>query len=235
MNCTLLSDLIRARLLSRDEQMVTRKEKIEIHRIGIIDTGVNPWHSHVGGGVTGLRLFVDDDGAIQEDDDFRDVVGHGTAVAGILRQHLPETEFFVVRVFDEDLRSYPSLVARALLRAASEDCAIINLSLGMSPGPGSKILEMACSEVLAAGIMIVASGHPEKPGLLPAALPGIKGVVAAEHLQPGEIESARSGDYEYAASGQPRDLETRQRPNMWGNSFACARVSAYFASRHDGA
>lgn len=213
--------------------MIARQETSGLRRVGIIDTGVNPWHSHVGGGVTGLRIYVDDEGIIREDDDFRDMVGHGTAVAGILRQHLPETEFFVVRVFDEELTSFPSLVARALLRAAGAGCAIINLSLGMPPGPGAEILEAACREVLDAGVMIVASGHPDKPGLLPASLPGVAGVVAADHLQPGEIEIDQGGDYSYSASGRPRDLDTLQKPNMWGNSFACARVSLHFALQNE--
>ncbi len=198
-------------------------------RIGIVDTGVKRWHSHAGGGVTGLRIYVDGEGVIREDDDFRHLVGHGTAVGAILRQQLPEAELFVVRVFDEELKSYPSLVARAILRAAAEGCSIVNMSLGMPPGPGSEILKAACCEALAAGVVLVASGHPDKPGLMPASLPGVTGVIAADHLQPGEVEIAQSGEYCYAATGHPRDLEAMSGPNMWGNSFACARVSLSFA------
>jgi subtilisin family serine protease len=206
-----------------------RLESQPSYRIGVIDTGVNPWHSHVSGGVTGLRIYVDAEGKICEDDDFRDRVGHGTAVAGILRQRLPEVELFVVRVFDEELNAYPSLVARAILRAAAAGCIIINLSLGMSPGPGAEILAVACREVLDAGVVLVASGHPDKPDLLPASLSGVVGVVAADHLKPGDVEVAQRGDYQYAASGQPRDLEALSGQNMWGNSFACARISLHFA------
>lgn len=198
-------------------------------RLGIIDTGVNPWHSHVKGEVTGLRLYLDSTGKIREDDDYRDLVGHGTAVAGILRQQLPDTELFVIRVFDEELNAYPSLIARAILRAAAEHCEIINLSLGMPPGPGSEVLEVACREVLDAGVVLVASGHPENSGLLPASLPGVVGVIAADRLQPGEVEISQSGVYRYAASGQPRELRALPGPNLWGNSFACARVSADLA------
>lgn len=198
-------------------------------RIGIIDTGVNPWHSHVLGRVSGLRIFSDAEGRIKEDEDFRDLVGHGTAVAGILRQGLPNAELFVVRVFDEELRSFPSLVARALLRAAAEECSIINLSLGMSAGPGSELLEKVCREVIDAGVVLVASGHPERPGLLPASFSGVHGVIAADHLVPGEVEVSQNGDYRYSASGRPRELHELPGPNLWGNSFACARVSLDFA------
>ncbi len=195
-------------------------------RIGIIDTGVNPWHSHVRGQVSGMRIFSDSQGRIQEDEDFRDIVGHGTAVAGILRQGLPDAELFVLRVFDGELNSYPSLVARALLRAAAEGCQIINLSLGMPPGPGSDVLEQACRAALEAGSVLVAAGHPQKPGLLPAALAGVVGVISAEHLDPGEIEIDPQRSYSHQTSGWPRDLKgLPPAANLWGNSFACARVS----------
>jgi subtilisin family serine protease len=201
-------------------------------RIGIIDTGVNPWHSHARGVVRGMRVFADSSGRIREDGDFRDLVGHGTAVAGILRQGLPDAELFAVRVFDESLRSYPSLVARALLRAAAAGCGIVNLSLGMSPGPGDGVLAEACRAVQEAGVVLVAAGHPGKEGLLPASLPGVTGVVAGEHLEPGEVVVRPGRLYSHAASGWPRDLAgMAPGANLWGNSFACARVTLDLARR----
>ncbi|MDD2736340.1 MAG: S8 family serine peptidase [Desulfuromonadaceae bacterium] len=197
-------------------------------RIGVIDTGINPWHSHIRGGVTGLRMYLDSNGRIREDDDFRDLVGHGTAVAGILRQQLPLVELFAVRVFEQDLSCYPSLVARAMLRAAAEGCTILNMSLGMSPGPGSELLVMACQEVMEAGCTIVAAGHPGNSGLLPASISGVLGAIADDTVPVGEISMRQENCYPYAASGSPRDLDgLKTSDNLWGNSFACARVTAY--------
>lgn len=204
-------------------------------RIGVIDTGINPWHSHVRGGVTGCRIYLDGDGMIREDDDFRDLVGHGTAVAGILRQRLPDAGFFAIRVFEQDLTSYPSLVARAILQAAAVGCAILNLSLGMPPGPGSDLLEMACREAMDAGCTIVAAGHPGNDKLLPATIPGVLGVVANDLVPEGEIRVEQRRVYPYAAAGYPRDLLTvRTADNLWGNSFACARVTAFLAAQSAG-
>lgn len=201
-------------------------------RIGVIDTGVNPWHSHVCGGVTGCRIFLDGGAAISEDDDFRDLAGHGTAVAGIIRQQLPRAELFAIRVFDRDLSSYPSLVARAVLCAAAEGCSFLNLSLGMPPASGADLLAMACAEAIDAGCTIVAAGHPSRGDLLPAALPGVLGVVADDLVPAGEIRVVPGERYPYAASGRPRDLAgIRAGDNLWGNSFACARVTAYLAAR----
>lgn len=204
-------------------------------RVGIVDTGVNPWHSHVRGGVQGCRIFLDPQGRIAEDDDFRDLAGHGTAVAGVLRQGLPDAEIFAVRVFDPALTAYPSLVARAILRAAGAGCQVVNLSLAMPIAPGSDILAQACALALEAGCLLVAAGDPQRPGLLPASLPGVLGVVADASLPPGEITFDPSRPYAYSACDRPRDLSALPNGNnLWGNSFACARVAVHAAlQRHD--
>ena len=201
-------------------------------RIGVIDTGINPWHSHVQGGVYGCRIFLNGAGRIREDDDIRDLVGHGTAVAGVLREQLGDVEIFTVRVFERDLTSYPSLVARAILRAAAEGCPVVNLSLGMPPGPGSEVLAYACTAALEAGCTIVAAGKADCPGLLPASLPGVLGVIADDRLSTSEIEVIAGRPYPYSASGSPRELAgLPPSANLWGNSFACARVTAHLARR----
>ena len=201
-------------------------------RIGLIDTGVNPWHSHVKGGVYGCRIYLDGDGGIREDGEICDRLGHGTAVAAILRQQVPDAEIFAVKVFESGFTTYPSLVARAVLRAAAEGCDFVNLSLAMPPGPGSELLALACAEAIAAGCVVVAAGHPGKGDLLPASIPGVLGVVADDLVPDGEIRMERGRPYPFAAAGRPRDLERQGiSGNLFGNSFACARVTAYLAAR----
>jgi subtilisin family serine protease len=196
------------------------------HRIGIVDTGVNPWHSHVGGRVEGCRLFVDEGGRIREDGDFRDPVGHGTAVAGVLREGLPGAELFAVRVFDGPRATYPSLVARAILRAAAEGCEAINLSLSAERGAGVDLLASACEAALEAGCLLVASGGGAASGALPASLSGVISAVADDSL--GFEEVREVGPRRFAAPGSPRDLrDVPREANLWGASFACARVTAH--------
>ena len=203
-------------------------------RIAVVDTGVNPWHSHVRGAVDGCRVFLAEDGTVREDADFRDPVGHGTAVAGVIRAGLPAAEIFAVRVFDEALRTYPSLVARGILRAAAEGCRVINLSLSVSGGPGTPALADACAAAREAGCLLVAAGLPGVRGLLPASLPGVVGVEADDSLPLGEVAVHPGRPYPYAAPGRPRDLGgLPPAANLWGASFACARVAVHLAARLD--
>ncbi len=198
--------------------------------IGIVDTGINPWHSHVRGVVRGCRIYVSTDGKICEDSDFRDPIGHGTAVAGVLRKALPEADLFAVRVFENGLTTYPSLVARGILRAAIAGCDVINLSLSLPSTSGDELIADACVRAREAGAVLVAAGHPERPGLLPASLPGVYGVISDDELEDDEIEMQGAGPYPCRARGIPRNLDNiPPKANLWGHSLACARVTAYVA------
>jgi subtilisin family serine protease len=197
-------------------------------RIGVVDTGVNPWHSHVRGSVAGCRIFVAPDGRIGEDGDFRDPSGHGTAVAGIIREAFPYARIFAVRVFDSARVTYPSLVARGLLRAAAARCEFINVSVSVPPGWGARALADACAAIKEAGCIVVASARPDRPGWLPAALPGVHAVVADDALADDDVRE--HGERRLSASGRPRDLGfVAPDENFSGHSFACARALVHLA------
>lgn len=199
-----------------------------VRRIGIVDTGVNPWHSHVRGEVGGCRIRVGRDGAIDEDDDFSDPVGHGTAVAGVIREALPGAEIFAIRVFDADNLTYPSLVARGILRAAAARCAFVNLSLALPPGPGDAIVADACAAAIAAGSVLVASAPPDREDWLPAAARGVWHVTLDDTLPLGQVRVR--GTRRLAAPGRPRDLAgLTPTANFAGASFACARGLVHLA------
>lgn len=199
-------------------------------RIAIVDTGINPWHSHVRGAVDGCRIFVDADGRIAEDDDFRDPIGHGTAIAGLMREAFPVAELFAVRVFDERDVTYASLVARGVLRAAAAGCSHINLSLAMPPGPGAEVLAAACADALAEGCVLVAPWRADRPAALPAALPGVHVALADDTLAPGAVRAC--GPLRWAAPDQPRTLaQVPHGGNLRGPSFACARVLVHLAQQ----
>jgi len=198
--------------------------------IGIIDTGVNAWHSHVRGRVDGCRIHTDQGGAVLEDGEFGDTLGHGTAVAGVLREALPLAGLFVVKVFDNERNTYPSLVARAILRSCAAGCDFINLSLALPPGYGADLVLDACETALDSGVVLVAAGHPQHADLLPASLPGVHGVIADDTLGPQEVRLDGTGPYPCRAHGKSRPLPGVPAAfNLSGHSLACARVTAYLA------
>lgn len=200
-------------------------------RIGIVDTGVNPWHSHVRAPVLGCRLYVGADGRIVEDDDHRDPIGHGTAIAGVIREAFADAELFAVRVFDEHDTTFASLVARGVLRAAMAGCSHVNLSLSMPAGAGAAVLADACAAAIDAGCVLVAPFRADCPEALPASLPGVYAAIADDTLAAGEVRPR--GPLRLAAPDRPRELQRApQRGNLRGPSFACARVLVHLARQH---
>jgi hypothetical protein len=203
-------------------------------RIGVVDTGVNPWHTHVRGNVGGCRIHLGPDGSVEEDGDFRDPIGHGTAVAGIIREAFRDAEIFALRVFDTEERTYPTLVARGILRAAAEGCAFINLSLAIPPGPGAPIVSAACAAALAARCVLVAAAPTHLQDWLPASVPGVYAVTVDDTLACGEVRAC--GALRLAAPGRPRDLRLPAREtNFAGQSFACARALVHLAQQRGAA
>lgn len=199
-------------------------------RIGIVDTGVNPWHSHVRGRIAGCRIYAGPDGRLHEDDDFSDPIGHGTAVAGVIREALPEAEIYAVRVFDDGETTYPSLLARGILRAAAQGCGFINISVAVPPGAGAAALAAACAAAIDAGCALVACARADRPDGLPASLPGVYSVSADDRLAPGEI--VVRAPRQLAASARPRELAAAPpQGNLFGPSFACARGLVYLVQR----
>lgn len=113
---------------------------------------------------------------------------------------------------------------RAILRAAAAGCDAINLSLSVERGPASELVAAACEAALEAGCLLVASDGATRS--LPAALPGVVSAVADDRLAFGEVREV--GPRRFAAPGRPRDLRGLPREaNLWGSSFACARVTAH--------
>jgi subtilisin family serine protease len=199
-------------------------------RVGIVDTGVNPWHSHVRAPVDGCRIQADAGGRILKDEDFRDHIGHGTAVAGVIRAGAPQAQIYAVNVFGNRSTTYPSLVARGIQEALAAGCDIVVLCLSLPDAPGSPALMRACSEARKAGAVLVAAGDPERPARLPAAHPDVIGVVADDSLGESEVVTGYPGPFPIACYGGPRDLPGVPRgSNLRGHSFACARYAAELA------
>jgi hypothetical protein len=102
-------------------------------RVAIIDTGLNIDDTHWGSswlqGVTQDRTNRDPLNAISGGP-LDNGGGHGTFVAGVVRQVAPAARVKVYRALDSDGFGSEEAVACAILRAAHEGVDIINLSLG---------------------------------------------------------------------------------------------------------
>ena len=79
-------------------------------KIAIVDSGINATHPYVrsvagGIGVTSTENWTEDT---------TDRLGHGTAVAAVIREKAPEAELFAVKIFDRGFFPHADIMIRAL-------------------------------------------------------------------------------------------------------------------------
>ncbi len=199
-------------------------------RVALIDSGINATHSHVGSVAGGVGFWIADDGTVQENDAYPDQLGHGTALAGIVRAKAPQVELYAVKIFTQRLGASIRLLEAGLGWAITQKIKIINLSLGTNNPQHRERLSSLLGLARAAGSILVAASPPGRTDVLPAALPGVIGVAGDEHCGWNDYRYTNDDPIPFRAHSQPRPLPgLPQERNFQGHSFASAHVSARLA------
>jgi Subtilase family len=182
-------------------------------KIAIIDSGIHPGHPHVGEIAGAVHITI-----VGESGDTIDRLGHGTAVAGVIREKVPDAGLYAVKVFDRRLTASIDVILRALEWCCDHEIDLVNLSLGTeNPAHRDGFLR-----VLGHDLLVVSAA-----GALPGNLPGVIGV-AADPACPRD--SFRYHDGMFHASPYPRPIPgvPRER-NLHGVSFAVANMTGLAA------
>jgi subtilisin family serine protease len=199
--------------------------------IAIIDSGINAAHSHVGVVAGGVSFERDSDGNVVPGEDFSDLIGHGTAIAGVIREKNPAARLYAVRIFDGELAASSSLLIAALGWAVEEGIGIIHMSLGVeSEAAGERLAEL-CRRAYEKDIIMIASARSRDDAIYPASLETVIGVCQNENCGEDSLIYYPESPVDFGACGLPRALPGLSREmNFRGNSFAAARVTARAAS-----
>ena len=182
-------------------------------KIAIIDSGIHPGHPHVGEIAGAVEITVAGEGL-----DATDRLGHGTAVAGAIREKAPDAALYAVKVFDRKLAANIGVILRALAWCREHGMDIVNLSLGTeNPAHRDGFLQMIGNDLL-----VVSAAH-----VLPGSLPGVIGVASDLACQ-----RDRFGYHEgvFHASPYPRPIPgVPLAHNLQGTSFAVANMTGIAA------
>jgi hypothetical protein len=182
-------------------------------RIAIIDSGIHPGHPHVGAiaGAVGITPGGENSDAI-------DRLGHGTAVAGAIREKAPEAELFAVKVFDRRLTASIGVILRALEWCREHRMDLVNLSLGTeNPAHRDSFLR-----VLADDLVVVSAAN-----VLPGSLPAVIGVAGDPDCP---RDAFRYDGGVFYASPYPRPIPgVSVDRNLHGTSFAVANMTGLAA------
>jgi hypothetical protein len=179
-------------------------------RIAIVDSGIHADHPHVGAVAGGVCITP---GSV----DLTDRLGHGTAVAGAIREKMPEAGLYAVKIFHRRLSAEIDTIIRAIAWCIENEMDVVNLSLGTANPAHRARFE----EVLVPGVVIVSVA-----GMLPGSLPGVIGVAPEDC--PRDQFRYRGGVF--YASPHPRPIPgVPPERNLQGASFAVANMTAFAA------
>ena len=197
-------------------------------RIGIVDSGVHAGHPHVGGIAGGVTVEAD-----RYLPDYVDRLGHGTAIAALIRALAPSAELLSVRVFDRSLATSIHRVIRAIDWCLENEIQIVNLSLGTVNPDHRAVFEAAVERVRNAGAALVSAFEMNGQPMLPGCMSGVIGVTADPDCPREEYRCLeRDGKQVYSASPYPLEIPgVRRERNLNGVSFAVAHISAHIAQR----
>jgi subtilisin family serine protease len=200
-------------------------------RVAVIDSGVHPSHPHVGPVSAGVS--VDEGGRIGVD--AVDRLGHGTAVAGAIRDKAGAVEIVPVKVFDRQLRATVDALETAIDWAVQAGVHVINLSLGTANPAHEVRLMAAVGRAVAAGVVLVAAGPDGGTRWLPGSLRGALPVLLDWECPRDEVRVSVDGPvtthpWLVRASGYPRPIPgLSPERNLKGISFAVANATGLLA------
>lgn len=195
-------------------------------RIAVIDTGINASHPHICAPTH--PVMFDPRGAALPCDD---VLGHGTAVTAAIQEKAPDADYYVLKIFDNSLRTTGSRLLRAIEWTIEHQMDVVNLSLGTPNFDHRSALEASVARSAAAGTLLVAARSSEQAPVLPGMLEGVIGVEVDWTLPRDKYRISKDNEsFIFYASGFPRPLPGIPRArNLSGISFAVANMTGFVA------
>jgi subtilisin family serine protease len=196
-------------------------------RVGIVDSGVEGGHPLVG--AVEHAYVVDGDGVHEED--AVDLIGHGTACAGIVRSLAPACELGSVRVLGGGLRGNGSVLLAGVRFAIEQGYDLVNLSLSTAKLEVARVLHELTDAAYFRRTTIVAAAHNLPVESYPWKFASV--VSVGSHAEPDPLAfyvNARP-PVEFFARGVLVDVAWKGGATMrsTGNSFATPHVAGICA------
>lgn len=197
--------------------------------VAVVDSGINPRHPHIGGIAGGIRISINGDRIAFEDGDFHDEIGHGTACAAVIRKKAPQSSLFSVKIFDQTLATYTSVLIAAIRWCIDWKMDVVNLSLGTRNEKSILGLREVCRLARQKGMIVVAASE-DGQATYPASFPEVFGVAAHPACSEDVLMYSGNSSIRFLASGIPRPLPGLPPPmNFGGASIASAHLSGIMA------
>jgi subtilisin family serine protease len=209
--------------------------------VAIIDSGVERDHPAVGGRlVHSVRVDLSgEEPVVLDDPEAADVVGHGTACAGIIHGLAPGAEIVSIRVLGPDNKGKGAAFAAGLEWAIEQGADVVNLSLSSkSDALYAAFHELADAAYFANVLLVSAANNVPGPSY-PSLFAAVVSVAAHDVPDPWTWFYNPAPPVEFGAYGLDVDVAWRDggRILATGNSFAAPHVAglaALIRAKHPG-
>ena len=204
--------------------------------VAIIDSGVERNHPAVGGKLARsvrveLAADPEDDPVVLDDDEGTDVVGHGTACAGIIHAIAPGADLVSVRVLGPDNRGKGIVFAAGLDWAIEQGAGVMNLSLSSKSDALFGLFHDLADRAYFANALLVCAANNVPGNSYPSLFAAVISVAAHDLADPAAWFYNPSPPVEFGAYGLDVNVAWRggSRMTATGNSFAAPHIAGYAA------
>jgi subtilisin family serine protease len=209
-------------------------------RVAIVDSGVEGEHPGVGGRlVESVRVELAGDEVSIQPDSPADVVGHGTAAAGIIHGIAPGADLVSIRVLGPDNRAKGLAFLAALEWAVEAGVSVVNLSLSSKSEALYADFHALADRAYFANVLLVSAANNVPGPSYPSLFAAVVSVAAHDLRDPSVWFYNPSPPVEFGACGLDVDVAWRDggRMRVTGNSFAAPHISGIatlIRARHPG-
>jgi subtilisin family serine protease len=202
-------------------------------RVAVVDSGVEGSHPALGGRLV-TSVAVERRGEDWEvvPAEAVDLVGHGTACAGIVHALAPEAELVSVRVLGPDNRGNGGAFAAGIEWAIKASSAsVVNLSLSSRSDAFFGILHELTDEAYFRGVLLVSAANNVAAASYPSLFSSVVSVAAHDAAAADAWYYNPSPPVEFGAHGVDVDVAWRggTRMGVTGNSFAAPHIAGLAA------
>ncbi|MEO5853674.1 MAG: S8 family serine peptidase [Nocardioides sp.] len=210
--------------------------------VAVIDSGVDHDHPRVGAVTSAVALEVSDEdpaGYVVVHGRHDDVVGHGTACAGIIRALAPDAQIHSIRVLGPQLKGRGLLFHAGIEYAVEHGMAVVNLSLSSkSEAMFGPLHDVADAAYFGRTLLVCAANNQPGP-TYPSQYASVVSVAARPGQDPWSLAYNPRPPVEFGACGIDVDVAWSGGGSIvaTGNSFAAPHVAgmaAVLLAKHPG-
>lgn len=212
--------------------------------VAIVDSGVEGSHPAIGGKlVRSVKVEAgpepDSEPVVSEDSEAIDVVGHGTACAGIVHAIAPGADIVSVRVLGPNNRTRGLVFAAGIDWAVRQGIGIVNLSLSSRSDALFGLLHELADAAYFSNVLLVCAANNIHANSFPTLFASVLSVAAHDRPDPEIWYYNPRPPVEFGARGADVRVAWRDGTTTvaTGNSFAAPHIAGYAAritAKHPG-